>query len=254
MDRYRDWFSRMGRHIGDAYRRVREYLSARLNERGRSFRIALSVAFIVIMVGASFSVFRLTYGRPWFSAPASFEQLTLDEEEDADYEPVDYALDVDRDLDLEDPLTATEEPDDSEQPAGPQPGELSWPVGGESDVVVTYGLVDCPTLKRPLYHPGIDIEAPEGAKIKAPYPGVVQEVAEDLKMGWRLTLDHGGGVSTLYAAMDQVLVEPGQEVEAGEVIALVGNTALAEVALGPHLHFEVRIDDRPANPLSWLEP
>jgi murein DD-endopeptidase MepM/ murein hydrolase activator NlpD len=67
--------------------------------------------------------------------------------------------------------------------------------------------------------------------------------------GLVVEIDHGYGYSTIYAHADRILVQRGQTVERGEVIAQVGSTGMAT---SPHLHYEVRVGGRPMNPLSYV--
>ncbi len=64
-----------------------------------------------------------------------------------------------------------------------------------------------------------------------------------------MIIDHGGGVSTLYAHCNELLVKQGDIVVKGQQIALVGSTGLST---GPHLHFEVRVNGQTTDPLNWL--
>jgi murein DD-endopeptidase MepM/ murein hydrolase activator NlpD len=67
--------------------------------------------------------------------------------------------------------------------------------------------------------------------------------------GNAVVIDHTGGMATLYAHQSRIAVVPGQVVNAGDVIGYVGATGYAT---GPHLHFEVRLDGNPVNPISFL--
>lgn len=100
------------------------------------------------------------------------------------------------------------------------------------------------------FHTGIDLAAPYGTPIYAAKSGQV-EVAGWSRVGYGLhvLLDHGGGVETLYAHLSRILVRPGAWVEAGGLIGYVGSTGWST---GPHLHFEVRVQGRPKNPLAYL--
>ena len=119
--------------------------------------------------------------------------------------------------------------------------EFRWPV--EGTVSSTYGR------RRGSWHRGLDIRAEAGTPIIASAAGVVIASGWEARYGQRVTLGHDGGFMTLYAHNQRNLVEVGQIVEAGQVIAMVGRTGHAT---GDHLHFEVRYDGRVYNPLYLL--
>ncbi|MBI4213067.1 MAG: peptidoglycan DD-metalloendopeptidase family protein [Chloroflexi bacterium] len=99
-------------------------------------------------------------------------------------------------------------------------------------------------------HTGIDIMADMGAPITAAADGLVVVVADsDIGYGKRVEIDHGGGVSTLYAHLSAFSVSAGQRVTAGQRLGAVGDTGFS---FGPHLHFEVRLNGVPADPLPYL--
>ena len=123
-----------------------------------------------------------------------------------------------------------------------------WPVEGAGTVSLSapYGL----RADGAYFHSGIDIPAEQGAGIAAAADGVVTETGFDTNRGNYLVLDHGGGVTTLYAHCSEVLAETGASVSAGATVALVGATGMAT---GPHLHFEVRQDGAARNPIAFFE-
>jgi len=104
-------------------------------------------------------------------------------------------------------------------------------------------------LARP--HEGIDVSAPMNAKIEAPASGVVTEVKWVEGYGNMLTLDHGYGLVTRYAHCSKILVARGQRVKRGQTIAWVGSTGLST---GPHLHYEVWVNGKPADPAKYVLP
>lgn len=101
------------------------------------------------------------------------------------------------------------------------------------------------------FHKGIDIMAGYGSSIVAAAPGVVSAVSEDGGWGQYVKVDHGGGISTLYAHMisGSPVVSVGQAVGAGEMLGSVGDTGYVTVA---HLHFEVYVGGSPVDPMGWL--
>ena len=100
------------------------------------------------------------------------------------------------------------------------------------------------------FHPGLDFKGPYGAPIYAAAPGVVSFVGQRSGYGNCVEIDHGNGLVTRYAHMSGFRTVQGKPVLAGEVIGLIGSTGRST---GPHLHFEVRINDRPVNPRPFLE-
>jgi len=108
-----------------------------------------------------------------------------------------------------------------------------------------------PIHNRVLPHDGIDISAPTGTPIVAPGRGRVIQAGRQSGYGLTVVIDHGFGVTTLYAHASRVLVRVGQTVERGEVIAQVGATG---VATSPHLHYEVRVNGRSVDPMNYIIP
>ncbi len=112
-------------------------------------------------------------------------------------------------------------------------------------------LVYCTTLKQWQTHSGIDYACSEGAEIKSVYKGTVTSVTNDALNGYVVTIDHGNGLTTKYGALASVSVETGATVEKGSIIGTAGNTALKEVNLGTHLHFETLLDGVSVDPMQY---
>ena len=100
------------------------------------------------------------------------------------------------------------------------------------------------------FHPGLDFKGPLGAPIYAAARGRVSFVGQRSGYGNCVEIDHGNGLVTRYAHMSAFRTRPGTEVNPGDQIGLIGSTGRST---GPHLHFEVRINDRPVNPRPFLE-
>jgi len=126
-------------------------------------------------------------------------------------------------------------------------GSLIWPVSGP--ITSGYGMRWHPIYGTYSMHTGIDIGAPHGAAVKAADGGTVIYAGWMGGYGNTLIVDHGGGVSTLYAHLSGFAVSSGTTVSQGQVIAYVGSTGNST---GPHLHFEVRINGNHTNPLAYL--
>ncbi len=104
-----------------------------------------------------------------------------------------------------------------------------------------------PVTKKYGFHSGLDIAAPEGADIKAAFDGVVEKASTSPARGNYIFLQ-SGNIKTVYCHCSKLLVKEGDAVQAGQVIAKVGHTGQAT---GPHLHFEIRINDVYCNPI-WV--
>ena len=119
-------------------------------------------------------------------------------------------------------------------------GALQWPLPVAGTITSPQGYRTDPITGETSYHSGTDIAVPEGTPILAAADGTVT-VANALdswggSYGYYVKLDHGDGLTTLYAHCSSICVTAGQQVKAGEVIAYVGQTGRAT---GPHLHFEI---------------
>ena len=123
---------------------------------------------------------------------------------------------------------------------------LQWPVQDSRPVWKgnPYGIING------KLHSGIDIPVDQGAVILAAADGTVTEVGFDRERGNYLVLDHGGGLTTLYAHCRNVDVKEGDMVKAGEMVGAVGSTGMST---GPHLHFEVRQDGEAQNPVAYFD-
>lgn len=126
-------------------------------------------------------------------------------------------------------------------------GTYIWPVRGR--ISSRFGYRFHPVLKKNKYHSGIDIAAPRGTPILAADNGIVIFSKYNGGYGKMITIDHGIGYSTVYGHASTLLVSYGQKVTKGQKIALVGSTGLST---GPHLHFEIRKNGVPQDPLRYL--
>lgn len=99
------------------------------------------------------------------------------------------------------------------------------------------------------FHSGQDIDAPPGAPVVAGASGIITSVGWQNGYGQLVVIDHGGGLTTRYGHLSDIDVEVGRLVTRGEAIGKVGSTGRST---GPHLHYEVRINDEPVNPLQYL--
>lgn len=126
-------------------------------------------------------------------------------------------------------------------------GRFSYPVNGR--LTSSFGMRYHPILHITRMHTGCDFGAPIGATIRASANGVVIHSSYMNGYGNVVIIDHGGGISTVYAHCSRISVSDGQIVKRGQYIANVGSTGLST---GPHLHFEVRVNGHPVDPRRYL--
>ncbi len=123
-----------------------------------------------------------------------------------------------------------------------------WPVKGS--VTSKFGPRISPFTGKKTFHFGVDIGARTRAKVLAPAKGNVVVAAYDVRMGNFIRLGHGHGIETTYGHLDEKLVQRGQKVKRGDVIGLVGNTG--KFSTGPHLHYQVAVNDKIVDPLQYI--
>ncbi|HBF39575.1 MAG TPA: peptidase M23 [Firmicutes bacterium] len=126
-------------------------------------------------------------------------------------------------------------------------GKYIWPVKGE--IVQGFGWRMHPILRKREFHTGLDIAVEYGRPIMAADSGIVIFAGYNGGYGKMLLIDHGSGFSTLYGHTSVLLVNKGQTVVKGQIVAKVGTTGLST---GPHLHFEIRKNGTPVNPNNYL--
>ena len=129
---------------------------------------------------------------------------------------------------------------------------ITWPVHG---IITT--LFHDPTYPfRNLFeHSGLDIAVPQGTAIEAAAPGIVARVYKGQQYGYYVMIVHANGLATLYAHMSRIDVVQDQYVSRGDVIGLSGGrpgTLGAGFSTGPHVHFEVRLNGIPTDPLNYV--
>ncbi len=128
-------------------------------------------------------------------------------------------------------------------------GVMAWPVPGYTKITSNYGMRTHPITGVYKLHTGVDISAPMGANFVAANDGIVTKAYYNSAYGNMVMIDHGGGISTLYAHGSKILVKAGQTVTRGEAILKVGSTGYST---GPHAHFEVRINGVVTNPIDYI--
>ena len=133
----------------------------------------------------------------------------------------------------------------------PTVGHLAWPLTGPMKVTSPYGERMHPIIGEEAFHRGVDLHARYGSAILAPADGVVLYVGSKTAYGNMLVVLHGGGVATVYGHLWKFAAHPYERVQKEQILGYTGNTGFST---GPHLHFEVRQDGEPTDPLEWLPP
>ena len=129
----------------------------------------------------------------------------------------------------------------SAPPSAPSSSGFIWPVS--APITSPFGM------RWGTLHPGIDLGAPYGSAIHAAASGTVVWCGWMSGYGNLVMIDHGGGIATAYGHQSRIAVGCNQQVSQGQVIGYVGSTGYST---GPHLHFEVRVNGTPVDPLGYL--
>jgi murein DD-endopeptidase MepM/ murein hydrolase activator NlpD len=128
------------------------------------------------------------------------------------------------------------------------PGQLMWPASGP--ITSPFGMRNNPVTHIFRLHAGIDIGVGTGTTVAAAAEGrVIVAGWDDGGCGNMIVIDHGGRLATQYCHLSQIFVGVGQDVQRGQAIAASGSTGNST---GPHLHFGVRVNGRPVDPMSYL--
>lgn len=132
-------------------------------------------------------------------------------------------------------------------------GQMTWPLPSWKYMPTSnvFGWRFHPIFFEWRMHNGVDLGGTQGYNIVSANEGVVSIASWGEGYGYYVVVDHGGGISTLYAHCSKLLVSAGQSVKKGQVIALIGATGWAT---GPHLHFEVIIGGKRVDPLLYIDP
>jgi len=123
------------------------------------------------------------------------------------------------------------------------------PLKNVTEISSGFGSRYHPILKTLRRHTGVDIAAPKGTPVYATADGTVSRENAGAGYGITIVINHGYSYKTVYAHLSKKNVKPGQKVKRGQLIGYVGNTGLS---FGSHLHYEVRKNDIPVNPVHYF--
>jgi murein DD-endopeptidase MepM/ murein hydrolase activator NlpD len=128
--------------------------------------------------------------------------------------------------------------------------QIAFPTAKGTPITSRFGWRIHPIKGDRRFHTGIDFGAAMGTPIYAIANGKVEFAGQRGGYGNAVIVNHGGGKSTLYGHASKLYVKEGQQVVRGQMVAAVGSTGMSTA---PHLHFEVRINDKPINPRPYLQ-
>jgi murein DD-endopeptidase MepM/ murein hydrolase activator NlpD len=122
-----------------------------------------------------------------------------------------------------------------------------WPVYAE--IASPFGTRFHPIYRKYIVHEGVDLAAEYGTKVRASADGIVSFAGWEEGYGLMVKINHDYGYETYYGHNSRLLVSPGEAVKKGQIICLSGNSG---ESTGPHVHYEVRRDGKPINPVPFL--
>lgn len=126
------------------------------------------------------------------------------------------------------------------------------PLAGPYSLSSEYGVRLDPLVNKTALHSGVDFSASIGTPVLAAAPGTVSKVVEgDVGYGNFIEITHPKGIVTKYAHLNEILVQPNQKLNKGDLIGTVGNTGRSS---GPHLHFEILANGEPIDPMGVISP
>jgi len=119
----------------------------------------------------------------------------------------------------------------------------------KGSITSRFGVRTDPFRRRPAMHTGIDFRAPSGQPARATAPGKVISAGYAGGYGNMVEIDHGGGITTRFAHLSKIIAKVGQTVAKGDVVGNAGSTGRST---GPHLHYEIRVNSRPIDPMTFI--
>lgn len=125
---------------------------------------------------------------------------------------------------------------------------LGRPVNG-GKMMSNFGRRIDPFNGRIAFHAGIDLSAPGGSSVRSTGEGYVVRAGWTGGYGYMVEVDHGYGITTRYAHLSRILVTEGQRLSRNQVLGVQGSTGRST---GPHVHYEVRVNNRPVNPINFV--
>jgi murein DD-endopeptidase MepM/ murein hydrolase activator NlpD len=127
---------------------------------------------------------------------------------------------------------------------------IMWPLKGE--VSQGIGISYSKTFGDYRYHDGIDIQGDRGVEVVAVLAGKVTKKETTKSDGIKVTINHGGGWTSIYKHLGDSYLQVGDEVKIGENVGSINQPGMSEIMEGPHLHYTILKDNKVINPLDYL--
>ncbi len=222
------------KHLQDLAQQAEQAAGARASDAASAQTVAAAAQQSVLAIVAQRTAALKTAARKRAGVKALYDQLRAEQQR--------IAREEKRRADLESGQGNTDG-------GGPIPtGTLAWPIPGYG-VGGTTGWRVHPVYGYRSCHTGVDIGAGYDTPIRAAAAGSVTVAESGGPYGNHTLIDHGGGLSTMYAHQARIVVRVGGRVTQGQVIGYVGSTGFST---GPHLHFEVHVNGTPYEPMGWF--
>lgn len=215
--------------------------------------ICLAAIGIAIYIGISQTVQEINEDRT-IDLEDSSSRITAAQEEE-DYPQTEEVGQNETDVAVESEPAEAEPQEEPVQAAQPEPLSFAMPLEGE--VLNEYSnseLVKSVTLNEWRTHDGVDLKAAADTPVKAIADGTVEAITEDPMWGITVTISHRDGYQSIYCGLKpNVPVKKGAEINVGEVLGYVGNTAEIEIGEESHLHLAVKQNEEWVDPMSLMD-
>ena len=223
---------------------------------GKGFYIVLFLCAAAIGISGYYLIRTVTVGSQPSQPAAASQTVTLPDASSPTPQTQEEEPEEPAPVQPDDPQPLKEPVPQEEAAASAQPKEVvyTWPVKGEvlrgfSLETLAYDV----TMGDWRTHSGVDLAAEAGLKVLAAGEGQVTQVYDDPMMGTTVVVEQPDGITAVYSNLsNETAVSPGDSVETGAVLGAVGDTAIAESGMEPHLHLELLSDGEPVDPLDYL--
>ena len=227
---------------GFARSSAEERIRAILNFKRIPAWVGICVAVLFVLTASVFTTQAVS--------PSAIPEMEPAVQEEIPKENAAVSVPVSEPLPTTPPIMPEQEAESETQPQPEVPAYIFPLEDAHAEVTVFYGWRENPAVRQKSFHSGVDLAADYGTNVLAVADGTVLDCSYDAAYGYILTLEHENGVQTQYAHLSEFLVEPGDTVQQGQIIAKTGGSGWST---GSHLHLGVLIDGEAVDPLEVLK-